>query len=107
MYAQASEIGCDRPTQPSKKERGLSAGRQRQSLTGSDDIVSQFWQLWQDMHDQLYRCCLKLMNYNSTDAEDALSQVMLKAREKVLRYATIISRLRSTFRPSQKMLGRE
>ena len=98
MYAQVSEIGGDRPTLPSRKERDLSMGRLRQrdgALTGSDDIVSEFWQLWQEMHDQLYRCCLRLMNYNSTDAEDALSQAMLKAREKVLRYAGKIRNLKA------------
>ena len=98
MYAQVSEIGGDRPMQPRRKERDLSMGRQRQcdgAATGSDDIVSEFWQLWQEMHDQLYRCCLRLMNYNSTDAEDALSQAMLKAREKVQRYAGKIRNLKA------------
>ena len=98
MYATASEIGCDRPMQPRRGERDLSAGRLRQrygTLTGSEDIVSQFWQLWQEMQDQLYRCCLRLMNFNSTDAEDALSQAMLKAREKVLRYAGKIRNLKA------------
>ena len=98
MYATASEIGGDRPTPPSRKERDLSAGRLRQrygTLTGAEDIVSQFWQLWQEMQDQLYRCCLRLMNFNSTDAEDALSQAMLKAREKVLRYAGKIRNLKA------------
>lgn len=50
------------------------------------DLVSQFWPQWTEHQDQLYRCCLKLMNSNPTDAEDALSQAMLKAWEKVQKY---------------------
>jgi len=46
-------------------------------------IVTQFWQQWLEHRDALYRCCLKLMNSNPTDAEDALSGAMLKAWEKV------------------------
>ncbi|MEM9542942.1 MAG: sigma-70 family RNA polymerase sigma factor [Cyanobacteria bacterium P01_E01_bin.42] len=75
--------------QPRKQKCDSSTGKLRQNrgtAIDSEDIVSQFWQLWQGMHDQLYRCCLKLMNYNSMDAEDALSQAMLKARDKVQQY---------------------
>ncbi|AOY82691.1 RNA polymerase sigma factor [Moorena producens JHB] len=49
-------------------------------------LVSDFWQQWQQHQDQLYRCCLKLMNSNPTDAEDALSRAMVKAWEKVQRF---------------------
>ncbi|MBP0020380.1 MAG: sigma-70 family RNA polymerase sigma factor [Cyanobacteria bacterium SBLK] len=54
-------------------------------LTSSDreEIVSEFWQQWQEHRDSLYWCCFKLMNSNPIDAEDALSQAMVKAREKV------------------------
>lgn len=48
------------------------------------DIDLMFWQHWQEHQDYLYRCCLKWMGGNSTEAEDALSMTMLKAREKVL-----------------------
>ncbi|NEP02106.1 MAG: sigma-70 family RNA polymerase sigma factor [Symploca sp. SIO2E9] len=67
------------------------------TLTGAapDDIVSKFWQQWQEQKDKLYRCCLKLMNFNSTDAEDALSQAMLKAWEKVQKYAGKIDNLKA------------
>ena len=98
MYAKASEIASDNPVQLRRKKRDLLTGRSRQdrnAVRGFDDIVSQFWQLWQEMHDPLYRCCLKLMNYNSTDAEDALSQAMLKAREKVLKYVGKIHNLKA------------
>jgi RNA polymerase sigma-70 factor (ECF subfamily) len=45
-----------------------------------------FWQHWQQYRDYLYRCCIKWMG-NPTDAEDALSRAMLKAWEKVQKYA--------------------
>ncbi|NET08512.1 MAG: sigma-70 family RNA polymerase sigma factor [Merismopedia sp. SIO2A8] len=63
--------------------------------TAPDDIVSKFWQQWQENQDKLYRCCLKLMNFNSTDAEDALSQAMLKAWEKVQKYVGKIHNLQA------------
>ncbi|MUG95074.1 sigma-70 family RNA polymerase sigma factor [Scytonema sp. UIC 10036] len=52
----------------------------------SQDTDSAFWQLWQEYRDYLYRCCLKWMGGNVAEAEDALSQAMLKAREKVRDY---------------------
>ncbi|NEP09061.1 MAG: sigma-70 family RNA polymerase sigma factor [Symploca sp. SIO2C1] len=66
------------------------------TLMGSapDDTVSEFWQQWLEVQDQLYHCCLKLMNFNPTDAEDALSQAMLKAWEKVQKYAGKIDNLK-------------
>lgn len=50
------------------------------------DIQSFFWQEWQQYREYLYRCCIKWMG-NPTDAEDALSRAMLKALEKVQKYA--------------------
>ncbi|MDJ0555214.1 MAG: sigma-70 family RNA polymerase sigma factor [Microcoleaceae cyanobacterium MO_207.B10] len=47
------------------------------------DVDSVFWQEWQKYQDYLYHCCLKWMEGNSTEAEDALSIAMLKAREKM------------------------
>ncbi|WP_414545974.1 RNA polymerase sigma factor [Nostoc sp. CCY0012] len=46
-----------------------------------------FWRLWQEYRNYLYRCCLKWMSGNSTEAEDALSRIMLKAWKKVQQYA--------------------
>ncbi|WP_237397172.1 sigma-70 family RNA polymerase sigma factor [Okeania sp. KiyG1] len=54
-----------------------------------------FWQQWTEYQDQLYRCCLKFMNSNPTDAEDALSQAMLKAWEKIQKYAGKIDNLKA------------
>ncbi|NEQ66280.1 MAG: sigma-70 family RNA polymerase sigma factor [Symploca sp. SIO2D2] len=62
--------------------------------TAAKNQVAEFWQQWQELQDQLYRCCLKLMNFNPTDAEDALSQAMLKAWSKVQQYAGKIDNLK-------------
>ncbi len=51
------------------------------------DLISFFWQQWLQHQDTLYRCCIKWMGGNLTDAEDALSRAMLKAWEKVQKLA--------------------
>jgi RNA polymerase sigma factor (sigma-70 family) len=51
------------------------------------DASTSFWQQWQQYRDSLYRCCIKWMGGNFIDAEDALSRAMLKAWEKVQKYA--------------------
>ncbi|GGA06308.1 RNA polymerase sigma factor [Okeania sp. KiyG1] len=58
-------------------------------------LISQFWQQWQESRDQLYRCCLKMMNFNPMDAEDALSQAMVKAWEKVQKFGEKITNLKA------------
>ncbi|NEQ41958.1 MAG: sigma-70 family RNA polymerase sigma factor [Okeania sp. SIO3I5] len=58
-------------------------------------LISQLWQQLQESRDQLYRCCLKMMNYNRTDAEDALSQVTVKAWEKVQKFGEKITNLKA------------
>jgi RNA polymerase sigma-70 factor (ECF subfamily) len=49
--------------------------------------INAFWQIFQQHRDNLFRCCLKWMNGNSTEAEDLLSQAMVKAWEKAQKYA--------------------
>lgn len=49
--------------------------------SGTQDIDSAFWKLWQQHQNYLYRCCRKWMG-NPSDAEDALSRAMLKAWQK-------------------------
>ncbi|WP_370583920.1 RNA polymerase sigma factor [Oxynema sp. CENA135] len=44
-------------------------------------IDSVFWREWQEYRDYLYGCCLRRMEGNQTEAEDALSMAMLRARE--------------------------
>ncbi|NET60547.1 MAG: sigma-70 family RNA polymerase sigma factor, partial [Symploca sp. SIO2E6] len=50
---------------------------------------------WQESRGQLYRCCLKMMNFNPMDAEDALSQAMVKAWEKVQKFGEKITNLKA------------
>lgn len=53
-----------------------------------------FWLLWQEHQNYLYHCCLRWMGGNPTEAEDALSRAMLKAREKVQEYAERITNIK-------------
>jgi len=54
--------------------------------TKVNTITSEFWQLWAQNRDYLYRCCIKWMGGNYTDAEDALSRAMLRAWEKIQKH---------------------
>ena len=65
------------------------------SKSDRSHLISQFWQQWQESRGQLYRCCLKMMNYNPIDAEDALSQAMVKAWEKVQNFGQKITDLKA------------
>lgn len=53
----------------------------------SKDLQEGFWRQWEQYRDYLYRCCIKWMGGNPIDAEDALSRAMLKAWEKVQKFA--------------------
>ena len=46
------------------------------------DTSTNFWQQWEQYRDSLYRCCLKWMDGNAANAEEILSQAMLKAFDK-------------------------
>ncbi|NES04199.1 MAG: sigma-70 family RNA polymerase sigma factor [Okeania sp. SIO2F4] len=67
-------------------------GKNPQKLE-KEDIENEFWQVWCDHRDRLYRCCLRLMNSNHSDAEDALSEAMLKALKMVRKFAGKIANL--------------
>ncbi|MEG4250835.1 sigma-70 family RNA polymerase sigma factor [Microcoleus sp. Pol10D4] len=54
-----------------------------------------FWHLFQPCQDYLLRCCLKWTNGNLTEAEDLLSQAMLKSFEKAQKYAETIENFKS------------
>jgi len=56
--------------------------RKKSQKSDLGDIEKVFWQEWSAIQYQLYRCCLKLMNFNPTNAEDALSRAMLHCWEK-------------------------
>ncbi len=49
----------------------------------SSDTSTNFWQQWEQHRDYLYRCCLKWMDGNATNAEEVLSRAMLKAFDKI------------------------
>ncbi|MEB3343010.1 sigma-70 family RNA polymerase sigma factor [Okeania sp.] len=59
------------------------------------DLVCQFWQQWTEHKDLLYVCCLRLMNFNHADAEDVLSQAMVKAWEKVQKFGDKIANFKA------------
>ena len=61
----------------------------------SEDLGKGFWQQWQQYQDYLHRCCIKWMGGNPTDAEDALSRAMLKAWEKVQKFAGKITNFKA------------
>ncbi|NET55648.1 MAG: RNA polymerase sigma factor [Symploca sp. SIO2E6] len=61
----------------------------------SGNLGKEFWRQWEQYQDYLYHCCLKWMKGNSTDAEDALSRAMLKAWEKVQKFAGKIANFKS------------
>ena len=70
--------------------------RKRKKSQKSDlgDIEKEFWPEWSAIGDQFYGCCLKLMNFNPTIAEDALSRAMLHSWEKVQNYVGKIGNLK-------------
>jgi len=65
------------------------------AMSGPSEILSEFWQQWLEHKDSLYRCCFKLMNWNQTEAEDALHDAMVKASEKVQEYTGKIANLKA------------
>jgi RNA polymerase sigma factor (sigma-70 family) len=60
-----------------------------------EDMEKAFWQLWEQNRDYLYRCCVKWMGGNPTDAEEVLSRAMLKAWDKLPNHAEKITNLRA------------
>lgn len=63
------------------------------AITAGDSNAS--WELWQRHADELYALCLRAMNRNHADAEDALAQSMLKAVAQLPRFASRIVSVRS------------
>lgn len=90
--------------EPLIKNRSL-ANPQNQPLTTLEEQqllqrlaegeINVFWQLWQHHHKYLYSRCLGWMGGNPVEAEEALSLAMLKAREKLPKYAVKITNLRA------------
>jgi len=63
----------------------------REQDTGVEAI---FWSQWQEHQHYLYRCCLKYLG-NPTDAQDALSEAMLKAWDKISTTAQPIQNIKA------------
>lgn len=53
-----------------------------------------FWKLWVRHKDYLYGCCLEWMKGNPSEAEEALSEAMLKAWYKLPKYAEKITNIK-------------
>ncbi len=66
-----------------------------QSDSSPIEISSFFWQQWQQNRELLYHCCIKWMEGNPIEAEEALSQAMLKAWEKVQKFAGKINNFKA------------
>ncbi|NES44512.1 RNA polymerase sigma factor, partial [Moorena sp. SIO2C4] len=60
----------------------------------SDGDSSAFWPLWDNYKDYLYHRCLSWMGGNPSQAQDALSGIMLKAWEKLPKFAPKITNLK-------------
>jgi RNA polymerase sigma-70 factor (ECF subfamily) len=74
----------------------VRAAEERLLLTrlGDGDLAA-FWQLWEAYQGYLYARCLQWMGGDVVEAEDALSNVMLKVYERLPSYACEISNLRA------------
>ncbi|GBF82089.1 RNA polymerase sigma factor [Aphanothece sacrum] len=55
---------------------------------------SAFWELWNKHKDYLYAYCLRQMKHNTADAQDVLSISLLKAWEKLPKYASHITNIK-------------
>ncbi|NEO80986.1 MAG: sigma-70 family RNA polymerase sigma factor [Moorea sp. SIO4G3] len=61
----------------------------------SDGDSSAFWPLWEHYKDYLYNRCLSWMGGNRSQAQDALSEIMLKAWEKLPKFAAKITNIKA------------
>ncbi|HEY9864411.1 MAG TPA: sigma-70 family RNA polymerase sigma factor [Candidatus Obscuribacterales bacterium] len=84
MVMQAAINSLPNPTEEQQLLQCLAQGE-----------INAFWQLFEQHRDYLFRCCVKWMNGNSIEAEDLLSQAMLKALEKAQKYAGKIENFKS------------
>jgi RNA polymerase sigma-70 factor (ECF subfamily) len=62
---------------------------------GTKEREKLFWQQWGQHRDYLYHCCLKWMRGNAIDAEEVLSQAMLKAIEKIRQGSHIVTNFKA------------
>lgn len=62
-------------------------------VSSGDD--SGFWELWERHRGTLFLKCRRMMNDDTDDAQDALSMAMLRAHEKLPRYAAGVTNFRN------------
>jgi RNA polymerase sigma factor (sigma-70 family) len=77
------------PSPPERKEEGTrDLALLRQLQAGEEQA---FWSLWIKHSRRLLAVCLREMNGNRVDAEDALQEAMLRAYDKLPRFAAVIT----------------
>ncbi|MFC1673595.1 RNA polymerase sigma factor [Pseudomonadota bacterium] len=72
------------PPRPAPQPAPLQAPAQkptRQEHTFTGDPFAHFWDVWIEHHDYLFKQSMRFMSGNMADAEDALSQAMLKGSQ--------------------------
>jgi RNA polymerase sigma factor (sigma-70 family) len=84
---QAPEVSLGDASEDALLEQGQLA-----ALAKGDEAA--FWSLWERHQHRLFMVCLQQMDGNHAEAEDALGQIMLKARERLPLYAKRIATLR-------------
>lgn len=78
------------------KHKNLNPLEEEQLLQRlSEGDLNAFWPLWQSHQKYLHTLCLRWLNNDVYEAEDALSLAMLKARKKLPDYAHEITNLRA------------
>lgn len=78
------------PGEPAEPQTGYRQDEQGRTQPAPDPAAQpatgpaapNFWPLWIDQQDNLLKQCLKLMSGNMDDAQDALSEAMVKASTK-------------------------
>lgn len=75
---------------PEQMHSPLDLGEQILLQRLANDDRAAFWPLWQQHKPYLFRCCQHWMN-NKEDADDALSEIMLRAWEKMQSHAARIN----------------
>lgn len=83
---QKTDDECEKALDPGKYEQNLL-----ECLNKGD--YSAYWQLWILHESALRRVCLRYMNYRDGNAEDALSEAMLKAYEALSKHAHRITNM--------------
>jgi RNA polymerase sigma factor (sigma-70 family) len=80
-----TQPGRFRPSPPERNEEEARDRELLQALAGGQEQA--FWTLWLRHSRRLFAVCLRQMNGNRLDAEDALQEAMLRAHRKLPRFA--------------------